>query len=98
MSEDYLKKFYKALNLAGWIVLMFILGVVIYLIVYKVALANAYNFKICKITGDYITCVKAKRIVKKVDNCIIYERGVDIEMICAQKFIFLDKNNKIIEK
>jgi len=98
MSEDYLKKFYKALNLAGWIVLLFILGVVIYLIVYKVALAKIWNFKICKIDGDYISCAKAKRIVKKVNNCIIYEEGVDIKMICGEKFIFLDKNNKIIEK
>ena len=98
MSEDYLKKFYKALDIAGWIVLLFILGVVIYLIVYKVALANVWNFKICRIDGDYINCVKAKRIVKKLDDCIIYEKGVDVEMICGKKFIFLDKNNKIIEK
>jgi len=98
MSEDYLKKFYNAFNLAGWIVLMFILGVVIYLIVYKVALANVWNFKICRIDGDYINCVKAKRIVKKLDDCIIYEKGVDVEMICSKRFIFLNKNNKIIEK
>jgi len=98
MNEDYLKKIYKALDIAGWIVLMFVLGVIIYLIVYKALPANAWKFKICKIDDNYLTCVKAERIVKKVDNCIIYERGADIEMICGKNFMFLDRDGKIIKK